>query len=382
MGKVYNTGFSALSHAPGGVVLAAERTSITSIALFLAVSTSDAATRRGDLFAHRMDATLPAALLERYPHHRATLQRLDALDQRIDDLERRVAVRRAARGTPGLSAAARAAGTLRVWCSHTSGTRPCTQPSPKKRKKDDSAGDETSWELTIDGKVIDDGCDGHNQVAADARTFGDLVDRVEISLDRKQGKGSTICWRPAPRDRRVDGVVLSRAFKPGAKASCLVRVAVFARRRAFDREKVRLSPSLQKLMRVAREEETRDNVLRAISRYADVKHLRDLRDGKQIQCDAVLQAALGVPSFVFTQLDDLLQPHLLVPEPQCLDLQLAVTDSAVAPVFMDVPVDVPIRRPVHVAKADGDHRPRDLEVLLADRAAAAWAAHVAAHSDK
>ena len=32
-----------------------------------------------------MDAGLPTELLERYPHHRATLQRLDALDQRIDD---------------------------------------------------------------------------------------------------------------------------------------------------------------------------------------------------------------------------------------------------------------------------------------------------------
>ena len=55
-----------------------------------------------------MDAGLPTGLLERYPHHRATLQRLDALDQRIDDLERRAAVRRSQRGTPGFSAAARA----------------------------------------------------------------------------------------------------------------------------------------------------------------------------------------------------------------------------------------------------------------------------------
>ena len=55
-----------------------------------------------------MDAGLPTGLLERYPHHRATLQRLDALDQRIDDLERRAAVRRSQRGTPGFSSAARA----------------------------------------------------------------------------------------------------------------------------------------------------------------------------------------------------------------------------------------------------------------------------------
>ena len=48
-----------------------------------------------------MDAGLPTGLLERYPHHRATLQRLDALDQRIDDLERRAAVREGARGGAG-----------------------------------------------------------------------------------------------------------------------------------------------------------------------------------------------------------------------------------------------------------------------------------------
>merc|ERR1712147_24947 len=77
-----------------------------------------------------MDAGLPTGLLERYPHHRATLQRLDALDQRIDDLERRAAVRRSQRGTPGFSAAARARGVLRVWCSHRVATRTSTQPSP------------------------------------------------------------------------------------------------------------------------------------------------------------------------------------------------------------------------------------------------------------
>ena len=163
-----------------------------------------------------MDAGLPTGLLERYPHHRATLQRLDALDQRIDDLERRAAVRRSQRGTPGFSSAARARGVLRVWCSHRVSTRTSTQPSPKKRAKTENAGEEHFWELTIDGKVIDDGCDGQNQISADARTFGDLVDRVEVSLDRKQGKGATICWRTSPRDRRVDGLVLSRAFKPGA----------------------------------------------------------------------------------------------------------------------------------------------------------------------
>ena len=48
-----------------------------------------------------MDAGLPTGLLERYPHHRATLQRLDALDQRIDDLED-------ARPCAGVNAALRA----------------------------------------------------------------------------------------------------------------------------------------------------------------------------------------------------------------------------------------------------------------------------------
>ena len=329
-----------------------------------------------------MDAGLPTGLLERYPHHRATLQRLDALDQRIDDLERRAAVRRSQRGTPGFSSAARARGVLRVWCSHRVGQRVSTQPSPKKRAKTENAGEEHFWELTIDGKVIDDGCDGQNQISADARTFGDLVDRVEVSLDRKQGKGATICWRPSPRDRRVDGLVLSRAFKPGAKASCLVRVSIFARCRAFDRDRVKLGPALQKLMRITRDEETRDNVVRAISRYVDVKNLRDARDGRQIQCDAVLQSCLGVPSFNFTQLEELLQPHLLVPEPVSLDRQLSAGDADTEPQCVDVPVDIPIRRPLHAPLSNDDHRGRDLEVLLVERARAAWAAHLAASPGK
>ena len=177
-------------------------------------------------------------------------------------------------------------------------------------------------------------------------------------------------------------MVLSRAFKPGAKASCLVRVSVFARRRAFDRDRVKLGPALQKLMRVTRDEETRDNVVRAISRYVDVKNLRDARDGRQITCDAVLQSSLGIPSFNFTQLEELLQPHLLVPEPVSLDRQLSAGDADTEPQFMDVPVDIPIRRPLHAPLSNDDHRGRDLEVLLVDRARAAWTAHLAASPGK
>ena len=45
-----------------------------------------------------------------------------------------VDARTIARGTPGFSAAARARGVLRVWCSHRVATRTSTQPSPKKAK--------------------------------------------------------------------------------------------------------------------------------------------------------------------------------------------------------------------------------------------------------
>ena len=99
-----------------------------------------------------------------------------------------------------------------------------------------------------------------------------------------------------------------------------------------------------------------------------VAMLCDARDGRQIQCDAVLQSCLGVPSFNFTQLEELLQPHLLVPEPVSLDRQLSASDADTEPQFMDVPVDIPIRRPLHAPRADDDHRGRDLEVLLVARA--------------
>ena len=112
----------------------------------------------------------------------------------------------------------------------------------------------------------------------------------------------------------------------------------------------------------------------------DVKNLRDARDGRQITCDAVLQSCLGVPSFNFTQLEELLQPHLLVPEPVFLDRQLSASDADTEPQCVDVPVDIPIRRPLHAPLANDDHRGRDLEVLLVERARAAWAAHAAASS--
>ena len=98
-----------------------------------------------------------------------------------------------------------------------------------------------------------------------------------------------------------------------------------------------------------------------------VKNLRDARDGRQIQCDAVLQSCLGVPSFNFTQLEELLQPHVLVPEPVSLDRQLSASDADTEPQFVDVPVDIPIRRPLHAPRADDDHRGRDWELVTGAR---------------
>ena len=93
-----------------------------------------------------------------------------------------------------------------------------------------------------------------------------------------------------------------------------------------------------------------------------------------VACDDLLRSSLGVVSFQFSQLEQLLAPHLLDPEPVVVELTLpAAGASPAAPRVVDVPVDVPVNAPRADFASDGSTVHRDLELLLAARATEAWA---------
>ena len=124
-----------------------------------------------------MESEIPGALLARYPAQKRTLERLDMAEKELDDLERRIELRRAVVGVPGVAAATRSNGILRLWVDHartsvgpgvlaTTGLGPVPRagapaagapPSSSKKRKHRDEESEGYWELHVEGALVDDG---------------------------------------------------------------------------------------------------------------------------------------------------------------------------------------------------------------------------------
>ena len=97
-----------------------------------------------------------------------------------------------------------------------------------------------------------------------APRFSDLVEKVEVTLDRKHGKGAVFTWMP-PSDRSaaVDGFVVRRGYR-GAK-TCHVRLSVSLR---GPPKRFKVSPALAKVVKCCADVESKDRIVAAVSRYA------------------------------------------------------------------------------------------------------------------
>lgn len=301
---------------------------------------------------------LPAELLEAWPVQASLLRRLDALEGAFDEASRRSEVRKSVRRTQHAGHGPSAAGTLRVYVDHS------------KQRRDN----ELYWELSIEGRLLDDGVDEPSdellsKVDRLSRrpNFGGLVERAEISFDRKK---AAITWSPGPNG--ADGLVVRRL---ASNKPTHVRVSLSLK---YFPKRYKMSAALQKVIKGYRDDMTRDAVITAVSRYADRRGLRQPHDRRIVACDADLRACFGVDSFAFSQLDVLLAPHLDEPDAVVIDYTIPPGDAASSLKFVDCLVDVPlpqddlrIFKTTEAAPPQKRSRTNDLDLVCLDACARA-----------
>ncbi|KAJ8606805.1 hypothetical protein CTAYLR_010613 [Chrysophaeum taylorii] len=288
----------------------------------------------------------------------------------VEEALRRSEARRSVRRIAWVGAGPSAAGTLRLFVDH------CKVRSNDNRK---SSRGEVYWELRVEGRLIDDGVDVAGDIGAARRadelhrrgSLASFVERVEIFVDRK-GNPKPVVWVPPPGI--CDGICVRRASRNKVSH---VRICVF--RKCYPK-RFKTSGPLRKVVKGYRDDMSREAILTAISRYADRHKLRQ-QDMRIVTCDADLKACFGVDAFHFSQLGDMLDPHLEDPDPVVFDYTIAAGDTIQArahhPKFVDVLVDVPLSRDDDVQQSasssgvDGDRRARDLETICLDALARA-----------
>lgn len=227
-------------------------------------------------------------IVKRYPTRARALQRVDLAERQLDDLERRISLRSSVCGTSGMIGS----GVLRLWIGDANrlardgmdlNNKTSSAPLPMRKRARSSLGD-GSWEICVEGALVDDGWGGKSMQGLDSLGphFSKLVTKVEIALDKRQGKGLVLTWLPSlDCTKLVNGLVLRRFYSQGPRY-CHVRLAVSLN--SVPRQ-FKLSPILARIVKV-NHEMSKDKIVAAITRYIDRRQLRDPRDGRSnaIQC--------------------------------------------------------------------------------------------------
>ena len=271
-----------------------------------------------------MDSLSDKAMWElvasRYPERVRVLENLDRAEVALDRLAASREAKMSLVNIEGLGPEAkRSQGIFRVYVDH------CRR--------------ESSVEVRVEGKVVDDGDKGEAHMLAESLSFAQCFSKVEVVFDFKKGSfkgGVPVSWVPTG-DGRVDGATFARRPNPPKKSS----IARIYLHRRFVPQRFKVSPALQKI--VGENCATRLRVVAAIAEYADRQRLKDPRDLRIIRCDDKLEAALGVQAFSFFQVDGLLAPLLKAPDPIVIDYALT-TDLDLYirpdPKIIDLPVDI------------------------------------------
>lgn len=226
-------------------------------------------------------------------------------------------------GIAGLGPSPRANGVLRLWIEGASHhvQRGIASSAPTRKRGRSLLGD-GYWELGVEGALVDDGCRGKVIRNARGREFSSLVKKVDIMLDKRQGKGLELTWIPSLE--QVHGLILRRLYRQGA-SQCQVRFAVTL---SGTPRRFKLSPVLTRVTRMCHDI-SKGQIIAAITRYVDRLQLRDPKDCRVIKCDPILQACFNVKAFCFSHLDTMLIPHLSDPDPVIIDNIISNADDSV-----------------------------------------------------
>ena len=126
---------------------------------------------------------------------------------------------------------------------------------------------------------MDDGCQGRARQlgAGSSLQFSEVVRKLEITLDRKMGRGAALTWSPPTQNTlAVDGLILQRSYQRGSRP-CQMRFAVSLK---DSPKRFKLSPVLAKIVNLRQESESKDRVVAALGRYVEQLQLRDVKDGR------------------------------------------------------------------------------------------------------
>ncbi|KAM4793005.1 SWI/SNF-related matrix-associated actin-dependent regulator of chromatin subfamily D member 3 isoform 6-T8 [Cyanocitta cristata] len=234
------------------------------------------------------DKILPQRIRELVPESQAYMDLL-AFERKLDQtiMRKRVDIQEA------LKRPMKQKRKLRLYISNTF--------NPAKSDADDSDGSIASWELRVEGKLLDD-------LSKQKRKFSSFFKSLVIELDKDlYGPDNHLVeWHRTPTTQETDGFQVKRPGDVSVRCTLLLMLD-------YQPPQFKLDPRLARLLGI--HTQTRSAIIQALWQYIKTNKLQDSHDKEYINCDKYFQQIFDCPRLKFSEIPQRLTNLLLPPDP-------------------------------------------------------------------
>ncbi|XP_010226203.1 PREDICTED: SWI/SNF-related matrix-associated actin-dependent regulator of chromatin subfamily D member 3 isoform X2 [Tinamus guttatus] len=204
--------------------------------------------------------------------------------------------------------------------------------NPAKSDADDSDGSIASWELRVEGKLLDD-------LSKQKRKFSSFFKSLVIELDKDlYGPDNHLVeWHRTPTTQETDGFQVKRPGDVSVRCTLLLMLD-------YQPPQFKLDPRLARLLGI--HTQTRSAIIQALWQYIKTNKLQDSHDKEYINCDKYFQQIFDCPRLKFSEIPQRLTNLLLPPDPIVINHIISVDPNdqkKTACYDIDVEVEDPLK---------------------------------------
>ncbi|XP_065132621.1 SWI/SNF-related matrix-associated actin-dependent regulator of chromatin subfamily D member 3 isoform X1 [Paramisgurnus dabryanus] len=265
------------------------------------------------------DKILPQRIRELVPESQAYMDLL-AFERKLDQtiMRKRVDIQEA------LKRPMKQKRKLRLYISNTY--------NPAKPDAEDSEATIASWELRVEGKLLDD---PGKQKRKFSSFFKSLV--IELDKDLYGPDNHLVEWHRTPTTQETDGFQVKRPGDVNVRCTLLLMLD-------YQPPQFKLDPRLARLLGI--HTQTRSCIIQALWQYVKTNKLQDPHEKEYINCDKYFQQIFDCPRLKFCEIPQRLTNLLLPPDPIVINHIISVDSNdqkKTACYDIDVEVDDPLK---------------------------------------
>ncbi|XP_032821322.1 SWI/SNF-related matrix-associated actin-dependent regulator of chromatin subfamily D member 1-like isoform X2 [Petromyzon marinus] len=253
------------------------------------------------------DKVLPQRVRELVPESQAYMDLL-AFERKLDQtiMRKRLDIQEA------LKRPMKQKRKLRVFISNTY--------NPAKPDAEDEEGSIASWELRVEGRLLDDMTSNKYDTSKQKRKFSSFFKSLVIELDKDlYGPDNHLVeWHRTQTTQETDGFQVKRPGDVNVRCTVLLMLD-------YQPPQFKLDPRLARLLGI--HTQTRPVIIQALWQYVKTHKLQDSHEREYILCDKYLHQIFECPRMKFSEIPQRLHALLIPPDPIIINHIISVDSN-------------------------------------------------------